>query len=128
MSITIGEITFDTMDGQLEEPGSASAVHERRGEDGAEVIDLGLREAPATLTTTVTVADDEAALAAVEAHKALQVTILAVEDARGNSHASVLIERASPEIVAVVNPTSNPAHTRMIRTQWTVRKLYVESV
>ncbi len=124
MAISIFDITFDTMEGRPAEAGSTPEVKERVGEDGSEARDLGQRETDSELTTTVTALDSEAAQTALEAQKALQGSIVAVIDAHGITHASVLIRNVAAQMQAVLTPTGNPTHTRMITTHWTVRKRY----
>ncbi|MCK4625735.1 MAG: hypothetical protein KAV00_10520 [Phycisphaerae bacterium] len=121
---SISDITFDTMEGRPAEAGSTPEVKERVGEDGSEARNLGQREVDSELTTTSTALDATAAQTAIEAQKDLQGEILEVIDAHGITHASVLILNVAAEMQAVLNPTSNPTHTRMITTRWTVRKRF----
>lgn len=124
MAGQINAITFETMRGRPVPPATAIEAFERHGVDGAELREVGLREKTVTLMTTQTALDAAAALTAVAALEALIGTIVTIQDDQGATHANVLVVNADAQVRAVLSPTSNPTHTRLIETTWTVRERY----
>lgn len=121
----IGGSIFTTMQGSTTPPAPAIEAIERPGVHGATFRDLGQKEVASTVVTTVTVLDDAAASTEVNAQRAMIGTVVGVIDS--HERASLcLVVNCEPQIRAVLKPTSNPAHTRLIETRWTLRELYIE--
>lgn len=125
MPPSIGTATVDVMIGRPLKPALGHDVKgDRVAQDDLEVRQAGYRSTPVEIRTMVTAVDAAAATTAAEAHRDLKSTIVTVTDADGQTHADCLVEEAVPEIIACLKPTVNPVHTRMIMTQWRIRRLY----
>jgi len=98
------------------------AIRSRRGVDGSEVRRVGQKEAPVRIATSKTVADAAAAAALAAEYRAEIGEIVDVIDADNVTHSDCLIVDVRPSISAVINPTSNTAHTRRVTAFWTIRK------
>ena len=113
---------FLTMEGTLQFPQAAVEPYERPGADGSELRDEGLREVDSHLVTTATVADGAAADELALAYSVDIGAVVTVTDAHGNSHESVLLRHVQTHIQAVLCPSSNVTHTRLVTARWILRK------
>jgi len=124
MAISIGALTFTSMQGRPVAPAPAVDAFERIGQHGAEVRLIGQREQDVQLSTLVTAASAAAAQTAAIGQRAIRGTLVTIIDALATSHTNCLIVDCVPRIVACAQATGNPTHTHAILTTWTIRKLY----
>lgn len=125
MAREIGSLTFDIFQGTIQGPGMGATVRERKGEDGSEIRLDGQRERPSRIRTTISAVDAADAANIQDSYYEAKSTIVEVVDAGGITHPEVFIADVTVRIAGAVNPTSDPAHTRIVHANWQLRKLDV---
>ena len=118
----INAVQYLVFQGQILEALLAGDIFTRIGMNGEEARDLGYRVRDSRVITLQTYGSLGDATTARAAQEALNNTAVTVIDAHGTTHSNCLIVNVVPHIGVVRSPSSNPAHTHLLRTVWIIRK------